>query len=110
MVEDNEPLRILVAKYLTDLGYKVIQAASEKSTELALSDVAQLDLLVSDILLSGPATGVQIAANLRARFPNLQVVLMTGFADREPTDIADELLQKPFSRKQFVAAMQRLSC
>ncbi len=69
MVEDEETLRAVVDRILTDEGYRVITAASgEEAMELSDAEPGPIDLLVSDVVLGG-MTGPELAAQLKARRP-----------------------------------------
>ena len=96
MVEDEETLRTVVDRILTDEGYRVITAASgEEAMELSDAEPGPIDLLVSDVVLGG-MTGPELAAQLKARRPGLKTLLMSGYAGM-PIGPVDDFLAKPFS-------------
>ncbi|MDC3952116.1 hybrid sensor histidine kinase/response regulator, partial [Pseudomonas aeruginosa] len=69
LVDDDRMVRYTTALLLGDLGYQVSEAA--------------LDLLVTDHLMADK-TGVQLAEELRQRFPQLPVLVITGYANLRP--------------------------
>jgi len=100
LVEDQQAVRAFVRDLLESLGYDV-NALPDGEAALAAAEslAAQPDLLIADIVLPG-RSGVEVADDLRRRWPTLNVLLVSGFADdafqkREvPTGI--HYLPKPF--------------
>lgn len=96
MVEDEDTLRRVVDRILSDEGYRVLTAASgEEALELAAREPGTIDLLVSDVVLGG-MTGPELATKLKARRPALKTLLMSGYPGM-PIGPVDDFLPKPFS-------------
>jgi two-component system cell cycle sensor histidine kinase/response regulator CckA len=96
MVEDEDTLRTVVDRILSEEGYRVLTAASgEEALELAAREPGRIDLLVSDVVLGG-MTGPELATKLKARRPELKTLLMSGYPGM-PIGPVDEFLPKPFS-------------
>jgi len=100
LVEDEERLRRLFSRVLRDLGYVVIEAMDgQEALELSQRREKAIDLLVSDVVMPRLG-GLQLAAKLRARWPRLNVLLLSGYsddvADSARFDGAASFLQKPF--------------
>jgi CheY-like chemotaxis protein len=98
LVEDNDSVRRTFQRLLSGLGYQVSAVESAEEAE-ALRTVAPFDLLLTDVLLPG-ASGGKLARRLRARWPGLAVVFMSGYAEDELLrgDVAEggaTYLQKP---------------
>jgi two-component system cell cycle sensor histidine kinase/response regulator CckA len=81
LVEDNEQVRTVLGQALAELGYAVTAAASGEEAGRLPAEPA-FDLLISDVMLPG-ATGIAVAMGLRARWPLLKVILMSGYAENE---------------------------
>jgi two-component system cell cycle sensor histidine kinase/response regulator CckA len=103
VVEDLAPLRKLVERMLTRIGYQVLSAASaQEALELAGKGDVEIDLLLSDIVMPG-MDGRDLARLLKATRPGMRVVLMTGYSELlsemgEADELgADAVIQKPFS-------------
>jgi CheY-like chemotaxis protein len=103
LVVDDEPLiRSAVARYLTHLGYRVIEAADVAQ---AISRGEQhgwhVDLVLTDVIMPD-ATGPVLAERVRQRRPGMPVLFMTGHlhgASRQsPADIppVEDTIYKPF--------------
>jgi CheY-like chemotaxis protein len=81
VVEDEAPLRRLVARVLGSLGYKVFVAGSGPEALELLDDLDQPpDLLLSDVILPGGMQGNEVAAAFVERIPGLPVLYVSGHA------------------------------
>lgn len=99
VVEDEHTTRTGLHESLTALGYDVVSVASGEEAGLLPAD-PPFALLLTDLMLPG-IRGAQLAAGLRDRWPNLKVVLMSGYTDddalrREVEACGVRFLQKPF--------------
>lgn len=103
LVVDDEPtIRMLVSEALSEHGLAVVEAADAASALAIAREGGAFDLLVTDVGLPGEMNGRQLAERLRAEFPALRVLMITGFAEqsvlggeRLPDGMA--VLTKPFS-------------
>lgn len=113
VVEDDADLRHLVVELLYELEYQVFDAPDGTSALKILEQNAQIDLLLSDVVLPGGMLGPDIAAAaLRAR-PDLKVMYMSGYTDGaevgtigSDTDI--ELIRKPFKLADLGHRLRRV--
>src|SRR6266566_607606 len=100
-VEDNASLRRVVARQLTELGYRVLEA-EDAQTALRILESEAIDLLFTDIVMPGGTSGYEIAGRVLARWPQIKVVLTSGFPENrtkgDPTAHGLRLLSKPYRR------------
>jgi signal transduction histidine kinase/CheY-like chemotaxis protein len=102
LVEDDAAVRTLASTLLRTRGYAVMEAESGEAAEALLGrDGVAVDLVVSDIVLSG-MSGPQLTERLRTSRPDLRVLFMSGYADDAvvrhgilETEVA--FIQKPFT-------------
>jgi PAS domain S-box-containing protein len=113
LVEDDAEVRAVVRTFLDALRCRVTVAVNGEQALLALGPDADFDLLLTDIALGAGMRGTQLAAQAQQRFPDLAVLLMSGFsaelldADRDsPPDW--DLLRKPYTREELAAAIARV--
>jgi len=108
VVEDNTQVREFTASLLEDMGYTTRQAA-DADTALALLEVGRerFDLVLSDVVMPG-TSGVELAHTLRQRWPELPVVLTSGYSQALAGDAHHgfELLNKPYSVDQLLRAFE----
>src|ERR1041385_250061 len=77
LVEDEERYREHIARVLTKAGYEVVQAADGLEA-LSTLEKSKIDLVISDILMP-VLNGYALVARLRAKWPDMPVILTTGF-------------------------------
>lgn len=113
LVEDDDVLRTLSTRILTEHGYDVIALPSAEAV-LALPDASlrACNIMVSDVVLAG-MTGPGLAAQLAVRFPSLQVLFVSGYAE---TALAQQglnpegthFLAKPFAPDVLLGKVRAL--
>jgi signal transduction histidine kinase/CheY-like chemotaxis protein len=101
VVDDELPIRSAVARYLSRLGYRVLEAADvPQAMSLVEQHDWQVHLVLTDIRMPD-SSGVELAARLRRRHPTLPVLFMSGNADGPlPAGSAapprEDVIDKPF--------------
>ena len=110
LVEDEPPLLRLAARALRGAGFEVLTAASaEEALDLLGEDAPAPAALVSDVVMPG-LDGLALAGRLRARWPGLPVLLVSGYAEAAlGRDLAAEglrLLPKPYGLADLVAELR----
>jgi len=105
--DDNAASLEWIAHVLTDAGYRVTVDASPAAC-LARLEITEIDLLLTDVRMA-PLDGPSLAAELRARVPELRTVFMSGFTANLLSGLKDGdiLLDKPFTREQLLRAVAR---
>ncbi len=108
LVEDDEKLARLTAKYLESHGL-VVTVAGDGDTALALERKAAFDAVLLDLMLPGK-DGVEVCRLLRARsdVPILMVTARGEEADRVLglEGGADDYIAKPFSSRELLARVR----
>ncbi len=107
VAEDEELVRELLCETLRREGYAVLCGRDGvEALEIARGHAGWIDLLVSDIVMPRMEGG-DLAVALRALWPELPVLFVTGYSDRlveegvAPVPGA-EVLEKPFSSQELV--------
>ncbi|GAB3412853.1 PAS domain-containing protein [Massilia agilis] len=113
VVDDEENIRAVMAEVLGMHGYTVALAADAHAALRQLHAGLAPDLLVTDIGLPGGMNGRQLADIARAHWPQLPVLLVTGYAEgtvmkNEPLPPQMELLVKPFAMNALLARVRAL--
>ena len=107
LVEDNEELGLATARMLTLFGYEVTRVDNaEAAIELIDSRSQPFDVVLSDIVMPGGMSGVNFARYLKAHFPQLPVVLITGYASQLQEAREFRVLHKPCDPAQLAAALR----
>ena len=113
IVEDEEPLTMLLRYNLEAEGYEVETAARGDEADTRLKE-ATPDLVVLDWMLPG-LSGIELCRRLRARPETRQLPIIMLTARGEESEKvrglatgADDYIVKPFSPQELVARLQRL--
>ena len=89
IVEDEAALREMAVQILESFGYRLFQASSGPEALSVWKDhAAEIDLVLSDMVMPGGMSGRDLAKQLLAQRPGLPVVLASGYS---MDDISDEL-------------------
>ncbi len=115
IVEDNETVRQVSVDMVQSLGYEVLSCADGAEALSLLRDGYAVDLLVSDIVMSGGVDGFELARRARALRPDLPILLVSGYPARAGAAAECEfpILRKPYHReelaRQIRAALEALA-
>lgn len=90
ITEDEDALRSFVARALRLDGHQTCEAADGEQGLEMLQD-SEFDLLLSDIRMP-VMDGIELAHQAAAKYPNMRILLMTGYADQR--ERADDLMSK----------------
>jgi CheY-like chemotaxis protein len=113
VVEDDVLVRLVIAAYLRDCGYRVIEAASaDEAVRLLESGEPHVDVLLTDVEMPGEMDGFGLAQWARRARPGVEVV-MAGTPARA-ADAAGELCEdgptptRPHPPSAVLARIRRL--
>ena len=106
LVEDSDTIRAETRERLRQMGHSVIETASAEEA-LQLLDLPELGFVLSDINLSGPLNGVDLAQSLRESHPMLGVALVTSLPPYDPLrmEAPCPVIQKPVSDAALAAIL-----
>jgi two-component system NtrC family sensor kinase len=97
MVEDNPEVAHVSASLLEQLGYQVIRADNAMDALSELQRGSDVTLVFSDIVMPGSMNGVALAQEIGNRYPQLPVLLTSGYSDVAHTAASQfRILRKPF--------------
>jgi len=97
IVDDSAEVAEVTSSLFEHLGYDTMYRESAEAALKLLADGTKIDLVFSDIVMPGTIDGVRLASEIRSQYPNLPVVLTTGYseaAQAAPEDL--RILRKPF--------------
>jgi PAS domain S-box-containing protein len=107
LVEDNAHVADVAASLLRERGHSLIGAATAREALDVLSSGQPIDLVLSDLVMPGEMTGLDLAKEVREKWPALPVLLVTGYSDQAAKAVEDgfPLLSKPYQPELLVRAM-----
>lgn len=110
VLEDEADVRQTLCEQLHLLGYLTLEAANGEQAMHMLAASAEIDILVSDLMLPGGLSGADVVNHALKHYPQLNILLISG-QDLRPAhnpalpDVA--LLRKPFTRGELAQALRR---
>ena len=111
VIDDEERVRMLFADFVAAIGYEA-DAVGDPQTGLARLEAGGYDLVLTDLVMPGPLDGLGVAEAVRARTPELPVIIISAVVDAVQ---ADEIrgrgfvfLEKPIQFATFRAALERV--
>ena len=112
IVEDESIIRNGLVKHIKwkSLGISEIRVAANTQEALTICESYIPDIVVSDISMPGE-NGILLCRKLRKLFPDIEIIFVTGYADKEYLKAAIDLhavryVEKPINRKDISEAVQ----
>jgi two-component system, cell cycle sensor histidine kinase and response regulator CckA len=113
LVDDDRAVRNVGLQTLENYGYEATEADSADSARKIWAEHGgQFDLLITDMVMPGGLTGLDLADLLRVEKPGLKVLLMSGYsadlARGEPGRAKGvTFLHKPFSTRALAETVRK---
>jgi two-component system cell cycle response regulator CpdR len=110
LAEDDESMRLYLARALEKVGYSV-KSVDRGTAALPLIEAESFDLLLTDIVMP-EMDGIELAQKAAVIAPEMRVMFITGFAavalkaGKAAPDA--KVLSKPFHLKDLVAEVDRI--
>ena len=108
IVEDDTFVAELAAGMLTELGFESTIAHSAKEALERLSNGEKPKLVFSDIIMPGGISGIELAQRVRSRFPEMPVLLTTGYSEQVGGTHGFPVLQKPYEMDGLASALGKI--
>jgi nitrogen-specific signal transduction histidine kinase/CheY-like chemotaxis protein len=114
VVEDDTFVRGYAVGCLESLGYRVITASSGRE---ALAKIVEykgnIDVLFSDVVMPGGIGGWELAERVQTQFPNVKVLLTSGYqletvSARASTQAKAAVLNKPYRKPELARRLREL--
>lgn len=111
LIDDDRAFRTVTSSLLEDEGYQV-DVAESAETGLKLLQEKPYDLVLSDMKMEG-MDGLEFMRQLKARFPKLMVMMITGFASVDSAVEAmkigaEDYLTKPCSNAELLMKISKI--
>ena len=104
LAEDNAELRHTAVYQLEKLGYRVLATQNGEAALAVLRGAEPIDLLFSDIVMTGKLTGTDLVSEARKLRPNIRILLTTGYAEKAISNAnqgAWQILRKPYRKRDL---------
>ncbi|HKX92349.1 MAG TPA: PAS domain S-box protein [Sphingomicrobium sp.] len=108
IVEDDDIVADLAAGMLDELGFQPTIVHSAKEALERLANGIRPTVIFSDIIMPGGISGIELARKVRSRFPELPILLTTGWSEQAAGAHGFEVLQKPYELSSLAEALQKI--
>jgi CheY-like chemotaxis protein len=113
IVEDDAEVLEILRTMLDTLGYRVLAAADGDAALRQIEDGAEVDLLLTDVVLAGNQSGPDIAQRVAAQRPGIKVIFTSGYAEgalrrRAVLLEGGNWLLKPYSIDQLARKLRQV--
>ena len=114
LVEDEYLIRMMVAEFLQDEGFEVIEAWDGDEAARLLDGACGFDVLFTDVRMPGTMDGIDVAMHARRRYPMIPLLVVSGYAVQLAVrlgllDPAATFLGKPYNLKVVLETLRRLT-
>jgi CheY-like chemotaxis protein len=107
LVDDDQSIHRVLGTALRDQGYVVADAADGESG-FQMFSTHSFDAVITDGTMPR-MTGEELAQKIKAASPNTPIIHITAsLLNKKPGNLFDEVLRKPFSKKDFFEALDRV--
>jgi CheY-like chemotaxis protein len=103
IVDDDPEVRIVVAEFLEEFGYRVLQADGGAQALEVLERTPDLRMIITDIRMPD-MSGIELADEATQRRHDLKVILISGYFVSQ--QVNRRFLRKPFRMRELEAAVR----
>ena len=108
VVEDDTLVAELAAGMLNELGFEATITHSAKEALDRLAGGEKPKAVFTDIVMPGGISGIELARKVRDRFPELPILLTTGYSEQVSGSHGFPVLQKPYEMDMLAGALEKL--
>ena len=105
IVDDEEPIRRLLTRILTDAGYTTLEADTGDQA-LTMLGPNTIQLILLDLHMPGQVDGEELLFQLRDQGDEIPIIVVSGWVDDETTanrpDCVHAVLKKPIQREHLL--------
>lgn len=112
LVEDDQAVAMIAVDLLEAMGLEVV-AVDTGPQALDLLGASHFDVMITDVVMPGGMTGIELARICHALHPRINILLTSGYAgddvDEALADAPWPFLRKPYSGEQLQQALTALT-
>jgi CheY-like chemotaxis protein len=111
VVEPDILVRMVIANYLRECGYKVVEGVQADDVLTVLQAGTAIDVILAEVRLAGSLDGFGLARLIRQDHPEIDVILTSGVAraaDKAGDLCEDGPLEKPYHPQEVVRRINLL--
>jgi DNA-binding response OmpR family regulator len=111
ILEPDILIRMVIAQYLRECGYTVIEGIQAADFHTLIESGRQLDIVLVDVNLSGDVNGFELSRAVRQTHSHIDVILtsgVTGTAEQAHDLCEDGPIRKPYHPKDVESRIRTL--
>jgi signal transduction histidine kinase/ActR/RegA family two-component response regulator len=110
LVEDDRTVAALTMEVLESIGHSTTHVASAAAALGLLASDREIDVVLSDVMMPGGMSGVDLAREIRKRRPDMPMVLATGYIEVARGAVAEgfQVLVKPYQPEALARTLATL--
>jgi CheY-like chemotaxis protein len=111
VVEDQTLVRLFMADFLDEAGFKVFEAVSADEAVTILQARPDVQAVVTDIEMPGSMNGLKLARVVQERWPGVGVIVTSGRERPGADDVSEKVafLAKPFLPSTVIDVIQQIA-
>ena len=112
VVDDEALLRKMLRTILVREGFNAVKCTNDGETALAKLAKERFDIVITDVRMPG-MDGMELLSKIKEQYPEIAVVVMTGYGDMNTPEQArllgaDEYITKPFKATEIEVIVERV--
>jgi DNA-binding response OmpR family regulator len=111
VIEPDAAVRMVIAKFLRECGFRVIEGTEASDVWAALDSGAPVDIVFAEVRLAGKTDGFSLASLLRQNHPAIDVILTASpdsAAEKSKQLCEDGPIGKPYHPEDVAARIRQL--
>ncbi|MDE2578239.1 MAG: response regulator [Hyphomicrobiales bacterium] len=101
VVEDDDDMATVICEMLHVMGHATYRCDNAEAALHLLRETSEIDIVLTDIMLRGGASGIALRAEIAKEFPHIRVICASGYQDDNArrgyeADAKIEFIAKPF--------------
>lgn len=111
VVEDQTLVRMFMADFLDEAGFKVFEAVGADEALTVLEARPDVQAVVTDIEMPGSMNGIELTHVIRDRWPGIGMIVTSGRQRPGPDDLPDEVvfLAKPYLPDTVITVIRQMA-
>lgn len=108
VVEDDAIQRQNLEAQLEDEGFKTLSADNAEKALVLLNAHRDIQIIVLDVQMPGRLDGIDVLLAVRARWPQMKTLMISGQANRAQLPADVPLLMKPYTGEKLLAMVRQM--
>lgn len=108
VIEDDDDIRSMAVEALAEAGFRVHHASTGPDALSLVDSLPEIHLIVADIATPGGIDGYEIAETAQRRHKDVDIIISSGYPEREDSPTQFNWIRKPYLPSQLVSAAHRV--